>query len=296
MQWYTLPVLTLLLFVGSFGFLGSWNQGEGAPVAERGDRAHRAALFGDAQEQVAGAARAMDDPRLVGFWSFGEGAGVTTLDLSGSGKTGILQGSPRWVEDQGVTRLLFDGIDDYVSVEGSEALDTTSSFSISAWVKPERNSDSAILSKNGLDEENEGGYVMSVGEHRFEYGIAGVAAAAVGSQDIAPNKWLHFVVAYDANITPNTKLYVDGVHVLSSDITPPEDNGAVLVIGRDNEGNYFRGEIGVIRLYDTALDSNEIAEIYQKDALSYENRGGASGHQEGRRSLWTRILEWFKAK
>ncbi len=59
------------------------------------------------------------DPSLVGWWTFDEGAGNVAKDLSGKSVEGTFFGGPTWGSDgdhRGV--LVFDGVDDYVFIDG----------------------------------------------------------------------------------------------------------------------------------------------------------------------------------
>lgn len=46
---------------------------------------------------LAGSAMAQDDPSLVGWWRFDDGAGTVAVDSSGNGNDGVFSGDPVWV-------------------------------------------------------------------------------------------------------------------------------------------------------------------------------------------------------
>jgi hypothetical protein len=69
---------------------------------------------------LVGTSAAQDiDPALVGWWTFDEGAGNVAGELSGKSVEGTFFGGPTWGfdgEHRGV--LEFDGVDDYVFIDG----------------------------------------------------------------------------------------------------------------------------------------------------------------------------------
>jgi prepilin-type N-terminal cleavage/methylation domain-containing protein len=72
---------------------------------------------------------------LVGWWTFDEGTGTTTKDLSGNGNDGTLVNNPKWVDGKVAKALEFSP--GYVSVNYSSSLDSpaqTNSISIVLWV------------------------------------------------------------------------------------------------------------------------------------------------------------------
>ena len=77
---------------------------------------------------------------LAGAWAFAEGAGTTTLDDSGNGNTGVLEG-PSWSSGA----LSFDGVNDRVRVNGSDTLNIIGPITLAAWVKLTSYKDWAVI-------------------------------------------------------------------------------------------------------------------------------------------------------
>ena len=66
---------------------------------------------------------------LIGWWRFDEGSGTTASDSSGKGNDASFEGSVAWVEDGKFGKALkFDLSSDYLTVPGSESLDTKVRF------------------------------------------------------------------------------------------------------------------------------------------------------------------------
>ncbi len=71
------------------------------------------------------------DPSLVGWWTFDDGSGTVAKDTSGKSVDGTFFGGPTWGQEgshRGI--LLFDGVDDYVFIDG---LFTVPVYTITFW-------------------------------------------------------------------------------------------------------------------------------------------------------------------
>jgi len=75
-------------------------------------------------------------PGLVAYWNFDEGSGTIAADSSGNGNNGTLVNGPSWTNGIKGKALLFDGVDDNVTVPNSNSLNLANSFTLSAWVFP----------------------------------------------------------------------------------------------------------------------------------------------------------------
>ena len=73
---------------------------------------------------------------LIAYWNFDEGAGTTACDSSGNGNTATLINGPLWTTGRVGKALYFDGINANATVPGSNSLNLSNSFTLSAWVNP----------------------------------------------------------------------------------------------------------------------------------------------------------------
>ena len=71
-----------------------------------------------------------NDPNLVAWWKFDEGAGNIAHDASGNGYNGVLYGDPQW-RDGG---LVLDGVDDYVELPIGSLISSLSECTITARI------------------------------------------------------------------------------------------------------------------------------------------------------------------
>ena len=74
-------------------------------------------------------------------------------------------------------------------------------------------------------------------------------------------KWHHYVLTYDGN---DLKAYVDGIFGGSTSPGPGLDSDTgVVEIGKDDGfSRFLDGNIASVRLYDTALTSDEVLQNY----------------------------------
>jgi hypothetical protein len=70
-----------------------------------------------------------------GIWHFNEGTGSIAYDSSGNHNHGTIYGTD-WTTGISETALNFNGLNDYVTVPNSLALDITGNISVEAWMKP----------------------------------------------------------------------------------------------------------------------------------------------------------------
>ena len=207
---------------------------------------------------------------LVLALNFNELSGATALDASGNNLNGTVLGATR-VEGRFGGALSFDGVNDWVTVTDTTGspLDLTAGMTLEAWVKPDALNgwDTALLKERGAN-------LMSYGLYAHDGAplAGGVAAPAgyirTGSADqairntapLAVGEWSHLAMTYDG---ATMRIYVNGVQVASR-----AQSGAIAVgngalrIGGNNSfaGEFFRGLIDEVRVYNRALSAAEITQ------------------------------------
>ncbi len=202
----------------------------------------------------------------VAHWKFDEGSGATANDSSGNGNTGTLTNGPTWVAGRIGGAISFDGVNDHVNVPDSNVLDVTSAFTLTAWVNPPSayTDFRSVLIKN---------YVYYIYAYISGYCGAGnpMGGFTTGSsnvvchaQALALNTWTSLAVSYDGSVL---KFFRNGVEVASAPASGslPPTTGS-LQIAASQFGEYFRGLIDDVRVYNRALSSAEIQSIYTEGA------------------------------
>jgi glucose/arabinose dehydrogenase/PKD repeat protein len=198
---------------------------------------------------------------LVGAWGFDESSGSQAQDASGRGGTGTIAGATRAAGRFG-GGLTFDGIDDWVTVADSAALDLSSVMTLEAWVNPTALGATwrtAVLKENGAglayalyanDGANRAAGYLTTGS---DQGLSSPTGA------VPLNAWTHLATTYDG---ASLRVFANGTQVairaltgsISTSTGPLRfgGNGAWL-----NE--FFQGRLDEIRVYDRALTAAQIS-------------------------------------
>ena len=81
-------------------------------------------------------ALAQKDALLLHF-SFDEGSGTTTVDMSGSGHNGVINGDAEWIDGVHGKALVFNGENTFVEIELASdlAFQTGNSFTAAVWIQ-----------------------------------------------------------------------------------------------------------------------------------------------------------------
>ncbi|MEU3616628.1 LamG domain-containing protein [Streptomyces sp. NPDC006872] len=214
------------------------------------------------------------------WWKLAEGSGATTADSTGTLTAG-LSGAYSWTTD--ATRgnsLGLTGTTGYGATAAS-AVDTSKSFTVSAWVKLNSltGTNSTFVSQNGAVNNgfqlyySSGAQVWAFGRHSTD--ATGAVWRAVYGSKATTGRWTHLVGVYDAT-AKELRLYVDGKLTGTRDWTyTPWNATGPLQIGRKQAsgvyGEYTNGAVSGIRLYPAALPpadasaSGDVPKVTQLD-------------------------------
>lgn len=211
---------------------------------------------------------------LIGYWTFDENIENLVYDFSRNSNNGTLNDDdpnnedentpPRFTQGRFSSALSFDGIDDFVNLGNDTIFDLgTRSFTITFWIRPRSqfNSEASILEK--------GSYGSSGYSIRFLNSTKTIAFYYASSEGwsgefapqviVSPNEWSYIAVVVNQSAGRGMS-YKNGV--LVSEKALPEyysNTESNLYIGKSA---YYRGDIDEIKIYDTALNSQEILEDY----------------------------------
>jgi hypothetical protein len=215
---------------------------------------------------------------LVGHWRLDETSGTTAFDSSGNGNDATLNVMTLpAASDSGVILNSFtftNGDSTIVTAPSSENFNfgTGVDFSLSAWVKT-TDSDSFIIAK--FNSGIQPGYVLELnGSGEIQAMIRdGEPLVLCSGPVVNDGEWHHVAASYTR--VSDVIVYVDGEEVASCDISSVGniDNTENLRFGRRSAGGstkLFDGNVDDIRIYDRALDEDEIREIYEaRDGIRY---------------------------
>ena len=217
-------------------------------------------------------ARADITTGLVGYWKFDEGSGTTATDSSGNNNIGTLTNGPTWTTGKIGEALSFDGVNDYVNAGKNTSINNLGPLTYSAWVYPKASSKFQILNKR---------YRSLYLDSTYGNPLGLVFFVSTNNQNMIPyctarpiqlNAWTHVAVVWNGVIGASTtgKFYVNGVSCnFSGNLgvgTTYSDVSMDQAIGASNDGGsfseFFNGNIDEVRIYNRALSTGEITELY----------------------------------
>jgi hypothetical protein len=196
-----------------------------------------------------------------------------TADSSSNKNAGTIYGDPTWQPSGGQSggALEFDGVDDKVEVlNAGSFLNGLSAVTVSLWVKSDIvGTDLGILFSREptlLDEELGIRYDMAGAAGHGTKGIKASIKTTFGytqiesSSNVQTTDWQHLGLVWESG--SSLKLYIDGlIDTLLYNRGPVF--GTVtgiekVMLGRGSKGQYWDGLMDGIRIYNRALDPNEI--------------------------------------
>lgn len=205
----------------------------------------------------------------TGEWKLDDAAGSTTVsDSSGNGHNATVNGAAMGAPGRlpnGSTSVSFDGVDDSLSTSGP-ALDTSKSFSVSAWVKvDDPNTWQSFL---GQDGSRTTPFVLQYNAQHKTWGLAIVHA---DSDDMPQTTilsdtpahigvWTHLAAVYD--LEGKARLYVNGRLSGSSTVPALWSSAGPLVMGaikhQGTHTNYINGSISDVKVWDRVISAKEL--------------------------------------
>jgi hypothetical protein len=211
-------------------------------------------------------------PAAIGAWSFDEGTGTESADLSGNGHPAVFVGGASWGAGKAGSGLALNGVSAYADV-GVPLVDTHGSFTVLAWGKlASLGSWEVAVSEDYVRGSAFGLKMRGDGTHHFDFDLETsdvtspgflVATSASTAQN---NVWVHLAGVYDA-VGAKLKVYVNGA--LESSTVADQPFAAApghFVIGRGLYngaiGSYFHGTIDQVAAYDRALSDAQVAAIF----------------------------------
>ncbi|MFG1889026.1 LamG domain-containing protein [Micromonospora sp. NPDC049051] len=169
--------------------------------------------------------------------------------------------------------VTLNGSNEYCATAGA-MVDTTASYSVSAWVKLAAHPGKLAMAAVGQDGTNASGFYLQYSWYHRKWAFNWMAAdvidpvdnATATSDEPVTTQWTHLVGTYDAK-TKRIQVYVNGVAGTTRTIGKPWRAAGPLTIGRakwnGEPGNYLRGDIDGVRLWTRALRPDEVVELFK---------------------------------
>lgn len=160
----------------------------------------------------------------------------------------------------------FDGVDDFVAIDGISSVIDYTSGSLSLWAKTETTTSNRAYFATYIDSSNliSLSYSHSNNELKVTYrGGASTKTATTTDVIEGDGLWHHIAVTWYVS-GDELNLYLDGVLKDSTSSLPTIAGTAVTSsIGNNaNSGQYFLGNIDEVSLFNKELDQTEVTNLY----------------------------------
>jgi hypothetical protein len=182
------------------------------------------------------------------------GSGTSSNSLVGGIGATLVNGVGFTSSNNGA--FTFDGSNDYINFGNSSAVQQ-SSGTLSAWAKASSPGGGyrGIIAKQGAYGLF---YTDSV---LVAYDWAADAPRSTGV-NIADNTWKNVVLTYQSGVSNGTRIYINGVSVLTTTITVLNQTGNLFGGAEANAGQYAACQISLFNMYNRALTAQEILQNY----------------------------------
>jgi len=208
----------------------------------------------------------------------------TTTDSSGNGNDGTLtnMAGGEWTTGFVGGALEFDGNEDYVTIaESSDFKFGTGDFGMGAWVKTSATTTSYIIDNYQGTVGEVGCQIVMNADGTVYFEVRGGTLLQITSTvTINDGAWHHIFGSADRDSSMN--LYIDGACAGTGGTNLDKiDNSNPVLIGvnawrTDPLGSFFSGIIDDVRIYNRALEPNDVNDIYHLVG----GPGGLVGHWE----------------
>ncbi|MCZ4604135.1 PA14 domain-containing protein [Streptomyces sp. Lzd4kr] len=213
---------------------------------------------------AAGAAAGERQPlKGGGHWALDEGTGTTAKDDGPNAKPLTLSTGTTWTPGVSGSALKFDGNGQYAETDGP-VLDTTASYSVSAWVRLDEVPGNYATAVSQDTRRQASPFYLQYGQGAFAFSTPGESRARLVTTP-EKGRWYHLVGVRDS--ADNTiKLYVDGKPAATATGGAAYPSTGSLSVGRaqwgGNDVDFWNGAVDEVHAYDKALTAEEVSTLY----------------------------------
>jgi hypothetical protein len=213
------------------------------------------------------------------------GSGSSITDLSGNGFTATIDGATH-----STNSFSFDGTNDFIYTPNMySAFNSTTHFTLEVWYNPtwtNPNEGGTVVSE--VSDINYSSWHYALVEHeRAPFGGIAYDYAGIWTSTLTPvnpylttNGWRQIVLSYDGTTGRSYTNASGSVREVTLSRWTPWGNGGVnsyiLALGHGDATqqsgsgqNYFKGNIGIVRLYNRALSGAEVTSNYNDTKSIY---------------------------
>ncbi|MEU5754247.1 LamG-like jellyroll fold domain-containing protein [Streptomyces sp. NPDC047829] len=204
-----------------------------------------------------------EEPKGGGHWALDEGAGSTAADEGPNGSALTLSEGTAWTSGVSGSALRFDGAGAHAETDGP-VLDTTGSYSVSAWVTLDElpGNYATAVSQDGRHQASP--FYLQYGQGAFAFSTPGEQRARLA---VTPEtgRWYHLVGVRD-DASNQIRLYVDGKPASTATAGPNYVSTGPLAVGRAQwngaDTDFWNGAVDEVRAYDRALTAEEVSALH----------------------------------
>jgi len=234
---------------------------------------------------------AYEESSLVAYLGFDGDAN----DKSGYGNDGTAHSSPGYAQGIAGQAIDLNGLNQYVRVGNSDSLNPDY-LTLSAWVRLDTlpSSFAAVIQKYNDGSDDDITYQMmfrDTGDGEIRSTVRNAGGTAFGSgfaANVRAGVWTHLCLTYGAS---SMQTYINGVPselVAVSGTVKPSAYDVSIGRGKPLAGRWIDGSIDELRVYNSALSSNEVSRLYQDSwtatPMPTARRGGDAVGHDGR--IW----------
>ncbi|MFC1504548.1 LamG-like jellyroll fold domain-containing protein, partial [Spirochaetota bacterium] len=206
---------------------------------------------------------------LLAYYPFNNNAN----DESGNANHGTPSNNVQITNDRfgsNISAYWFDGYNDFIEAPNSDTLDLTNSCTISAWINTTTTNIGGggeyqfILSK-GKAANFPRNYLMLMNQDALQLSWYNGSYVVLQTNIVTPNNWHLITYTFDKG-SDTWSLYWNGEKVLQSNgcVTMVSNDYTFRIGANDTGTNVFSGRIDDVRLYNYALTSNKITNLYHE--------------------------------
>lgn len=208
---------------------------------------------------------------LVAYYPFNGNAN----DASGNNNNGIVHFATLTSDRFGRTNQAYNFIANnscYISFANTP-LSQTDNWTMAAWVNPASTNLQAMAVTVGYDNNSSG--------NGFEFGttsqdgtgagndlggfLSGITALGSGYAYETTNVWYHIVMLRRSGVT---YFYANGSQTPNTNTNTPKTPTGFYIGSSDSNHRFFNGAIDDVRIYNRALSSNEVAQLYAIESIT----------------------------
>ncbi len=211
----------------------------------------------------------------VAYWPLNETSGLVAADSVGS-HDGSLMGfsgdDSQWVTGHLGGALEFDGMDDYVEVEGYPGVGGKSPRAVAVWIKTQEIPTVALPIIAWGQEDPGAVWLMEVDEDQRLRLSCGSGFVSANEQQIGDGDWHHIAVVLDPAdskhpLLSDISLYIDGERrtfykMGEAEINTGNAGNVCIGAALDPDHNTFAGIIDEVAIFDGALSPTAIQQAF----------------------------------